>query len=431
MQTRISTAAYAAKQRFTRLLNSPPWSLLDQILQSGSNFIVMLLLARELGVVAFGAFAIAQTYLQYANLVQNSLVVAPMLSTAPAERDLLELRRIVRGFSAYNIALSLPCATLVCFGAEVLGTRFQNLDISKHLMYLAPAITSFQVQDWTRRALYARSEPKLVFAVDLLAYGGYVTAIVAMAVTANLSVERALVSQAIIFGASGVLALSKFDLLPDWQRLRSTVQRNWTMGKDVLVSSQLQWLGSWGVMLVGSGMIGPAAAGATRAVQSLLGPLNIVLQWMENVVPVTCAQRYRDGGSASLELFLRRMTWLGAAGFGAVTVAVTIIREPLMAVAFSSEYRPYAWLLTVQGAYFLFAHLFRMQTYKMRTVGETSPLQVAGLLWAIVGLTSLPLCIHLFDAVGVLASVLAGEAAALIFLMTRSRQSVRYSKSSS
>ena len=63
------------------------WALVDQGVVSGVNFLTMVLLARMLGVEQFGKFSIAWLVLLFFKSIQAALVVAPMMSIGPKQRD--------------------------------------------------------------------------------------------------------------------------------------------------------------------------------------------------------------------------------------------------------------------------------------------------------------------------------------------------------
>ena len=56
------------------------WALVDQALVSGSNFLTNIVLARMVGIEAFGAFTFAWMAVLFMNGFQNALIVAPMMS---------------------------------------------------------------------------------------------------------------------------------------------------------------------------------------------------------------------------------------------------------------------------------------------------------------------------------------------------------------
>ena len=274
------------------------WSLGDQAMVSGTNFVSGILLARFLGLEAFGAYVVAQTYLLYANTFLASLVVAPMMTAVPAIEAGAARTRALRGFFAYACLVVLFSVLLVQGAAALLGLWSDSLALASLALPLAAAMTAFLLQDWGRRALYASVANRAVFLADIVAYGGQVLALLGLGLAAQLSAERALWVMAGCFSCSAAVILAGQRWRPDLASGREVMARHWRSSRDFFASWQLQWLGSSGVILFGTGLIGPQAAGAIRAAQNLLGPVNVGFQWMDNVIPVRAASRLRAQGRA-------------------------------------------------------------------------------------------------------------------------------------
>ncbi|KOR29273.1 hypothetical protein TI04_09020 [Achromatium sp. WMS2] len=59
------------------------WALLDQMLVSGTNFLIGVFLVRLLGMEQYGMFILVWMIVQFFTSVQSALIVAPMLTIAP------------------------------------------------------------------------------------------------------------------------------------------------------------------------------------------------------------------------------------------------------------------------------------------------------------------------------------------------------------
>ena len=280
------------------------WSLLDQGLVSGFNFAIGVLLARQLGLGTFGSYVIAQTYMQYAGGIQGALVVIPMMSAVPLERDPAAQHTMLRGFFAYAIVVLLLTSAGVTFVAWLVGQWSPALALGPGtaIWPLWAAMLSTFLQDWPRRALFARSANRAVFLSDLVVYGGQWCVLAFLASRGALTFGAALWVLAGSFAISAVMTIAAVKVSPDFRAVSTVLRTHGRSGRDYLVSGQLQWLGASGVVMVGTGFIGSQAAGAIRASQNLLGPFNVLFQWMENVLPVRSALHLREGGREQLAL---------------------------------------------------------------------------------------------------------------------------------
>ncbi len=392
------------------------WSLADQALVSGSNFITGVLLARVMGLEAFGAYVVAQTYLLYANTFQASLVVSPMMTAVPAETDSRTQHQMVRGFFGYT--LLVLCVTLV--GVQILawlmGLWSEHLGLEHLAWPLALAMVGFQLQDWLRRALYVKTANRAVFFSDLLAYGGQLAALGWLGYTDELTPNTALLAMALAFSCSAVATALSYGIRPSYVEARMVIRQHWGASRDFLATWQLQWLGSQGVVLLGAGMIGQQAAGAIRAAQNLLGPINVAFQWMDNVVPVRAALHLRDAGRHALIAYLGRIGLVGAVALGLFALLLLPIDAWLMALLYGEEYRPFAILVVFQALYYFFGHGYRMAAYYHRAMNETRILAHASFWWAVISVALALLTVRELGERGIMFGLIAGEVAALLYL---------------
>lgn len=392
------------------------WSGLDQTLVSGINFLIGIALARTLGLEGYGVYAVAQTYLLYANTFQASLVVAPMMTAVPASRSALEQRELLSGYFAYMILVLVATVCLVLAVGWSLGLWFEAIGLHGLALPLGAAMCCFQAQDWLRRALYARDQARYVFAGDVLAYGGQLLVLLVLARWEMLTPSSALWALAGTFGVSALITAGSLRLVPSARQMVLVVRTEWRASRDFWASWQLQWVASSGVVLVGTSLIGVQAAGAIRAVQNLTGPITVFFQWMDNVVPVRCVNRLRAGGTADLVAFLGRLNVAGVVVLSVIGVVLSVFAGPLLGWVYGEAFAPFALLVALQVAYYVAQHSYRMEAYLRRSLAQTELLARASFVWALVAVASAAATVPVFAEQGILAGMLLGQLAALGYL---------------
>jgi O-antigen/teichoic acid export membrane protein/aminoglycoside phosphotransferase (APT) family kinase protein len=395
------------------------WSLSDQALVSGTNFLTGVLLARVLGLEAFGAYVIAQMFLLYSNTFQGALVVSTMMTTVPAEREPAIRNRLIQGFFGYGVLVLVITVVGVQLIAWGIGRWSSALALGDLALPLAAAMVGYQLQDWLRRALYVDSANREVFASDVVAYGGQFVCIGLLAVEGRLTAVLALWCYAGAFLVSALGTLVSMRLRPTFADTLTVIHEHWRHSVHYLAANQLQWVASQGVILLGAGMIGQQAAGAVRAAQNLLGPVNVFFQWMDNVIPVRATVHFRERGRAALAEYLRRIGLIGVAALTAFGLILGIVDKPLIAALFGEEYRPYAILLVFWAMYYTVGHVYRMVSYFFRAQGITKDLAGAGVWWAIVSIAVAWTTASSLGERGIMSALVVGEVAALIYLTLR------------
>lgn len=397
--------------------NSHIWSFADQLLVSGSNFLVGIVLARTLGVEGFGAYVVAQMYLLYASTFQASLVVSPMMTTVPSAKSLTVRSHMIRGFLGFTLLVIVLTGLGVEVVAWLIGHMSPHLGVGQLALSLAAAMAAFQLQDWVRRALYVQSDNRQVFLVDVIAYGGQLAALLLISAQGELRPDIALWVMAGCFALSAIPTLVYARWWPDFTSTRHIITTHWRSSRDLFTTWQLQWVGSQGVILLGTGMIGPQAAGAIRAAQNLLGPVNVLFQWMENVVPVHATLQLKQWGRAGLVTYLGRIAITGVLALSLFALLLMLVDEPIIVFLYGEAYRPFAALVVLQALYYLFGHGYRMVNYFHRTIGNTGVLAHSSLWWAVSSVVFTLLTVNWLADRGIVLSLIVGECVALIYLL--------------
>lgn len=395
------------------------WSLADQALVSGINFASGVILARVLGLEAFGAYVVAQMYLLYANTFQASLVVSPMMIAIPASSTSTgDQRRLLNGYLGYTAVVCAATVIAVQLLAGVLGRWWSALAAGDLALPLAALIVAFQAQDWLRRAHYVRSAHRRVFFADVFAYGGYLGVLLVLAASERLDAATAFWAMTFTFGSTAIVELAFDRHWPDPRGAIAVIRSEWQRSRDYLLSWQLQWLASQGVILFGTAIAGQQAAGAIRAAQNLLGPVMVLFQWLDNVLPVRFARHLKEAGAGALRMHAARHRKLGLGALLLFVGALAAVSESLMVAVYGEPYRPFAVLVDALGLYFLFGYAYRIDSYQARVLGQTMLLARASAIWAAMSVVvSAALAFGgKLSALGIVGAMISGEAVAVVYL---------------
>jgi O-antigen/teichoic acid export membrane protein len=381
------------------------WLLADQALVSGMNFLTTALLARMLGIRNFGIFSVFYILLQYLNSIQLALIVAPMMTQAPQMTDDAEQRSFLRGMAGYQYLFSLGCGAVAALvaGLEVLHMVPWRMAPDVFPPFIL-AILCFQAQDWFRRFCYAQSRGVTVFWNDLISYVGQVAAFGILWRLHRMNVDTAYYAIAVTSFIAFAAGVARENIKPAWHEIKAAVRRTLTMGRSLLVASQSQWLGSQGILLIVAAIAGVNATGGIRAAMTMMGPVNVLMQLLDNVIPVRASGIFAAGGERQLTAYLRRITVTLLVAVGAPILLATIFARPIMSMVFGKEYATYAILVMWQGIYYWLGLISRQLMYYHRTVNNTTALARTAV---IVTAVSLSICLPLIWRYGATGAMLA------------------------
>ena len=221
------------------------WALADQILVSGVNFAIGILLARYLGLAEFGRYSLIWLVVLFAQSIQQAFVTTPMVTLGPKTED-AERRR-----AYYGAVLMLQILFAAASGVSVwlvlrLGTGWQagwRLDGLE--LPLAAVIVTRQLQEFVRRQFYADTAGRAVFVNDCVAYGALLVIIPGLAYADALRLDIVFEAIAVSAGTAAILGLIAAGLpAAGGGGLVKVIRRHWRFARWLVATALLQWFGA-------------------------------------------------------------------------------------------------------------------------------------------------------------------------------------------
>lgn len=393
------------------------WTLADQAVVSGSNFVTGILLARFLGPESFGMFVLLQSIVLYFNSFQSALIFQPMMSAAPQMAE-VQRANYLHGVFALQLMLCSVLSLLVgIFTTIIYAFDFHiHLGIDSNIIAaVIAALLAFQLQDWQRRYYFVQEKPSSAFLIDTISYGGQVTLLGICYLNNALDVATAFWIIAGSSFAAFAVGFARDSLLPVFLHAQTVLKEGWRTGRDYLVAWQLQWLGSQGVLMFSAGAIGAEPVGGIRAAQNIVGPINIIFLAMDNVVPVVAAKRFSQKGVTGLLAYLGRITAFGSALLIPVLLVLALFASPIIEFLYGGSYVAYATLVMWQVANIFLQFYLRQVFFFLRTVTATGVIIRSGAIMSITSILITMFTVEQYHETAVMAALLSGTAAGLIY----------------
>jgi len=401
------------------------WSLLDQGLVSASNFFIGILLARGLGIEAFGLYVVGLSLLLYANTFLQSLVVGQMMSILPPVDKVRYKNFLVQGYFGYALLISVVASIFVYILTFVIDYFSESLNLQYLHLIIGVTVFGFMIQDWLRRYLYATSNPRAVFIIDIVAYGGQFLCLFVLFWNDQLSIERAFMVYFVTFFLTALLTVYFFKLQPNFRYSRRLFVKFWKINRDYLYTGQLNWFAGSGIILIGAGMIGAQAAAAIKAVQNLLGPIVVLFQWMDNVIIVKASLVFKESGYTGMTEYLKRIALFGSLGLMFFIVVLIFFSESLIVFIYGSEYRIFAYLIVFQGVYYLFLYLYKIGSFYYRVLEKITILVISSFWCAFVSIAVAMVSVTSLHEAGLMLALISGVVTALFVLLIKHNNFVK------
>ena len=270
------------------------WTFIDQGVVSFGAFFANILLARHLPPSEYGVFALIFGMLLGLQIINGSLLFYPLSIRVAVAVEETKLRLI-------HFTLLLAALTSFALGGVLCLAliSFERPDLA--LPTLAWFL-SWQIQEATRRALFAEFRHRGAVIGDSISYIGQVFLIGCLALMNDLTLSHSLYAMAFtstlaafvqgrqIGADSRAISMSKAFVL-------STVRDFWTLGSWALGNHLISLLRIQTFPWVLAWLYGPAAAGGFQAALNAINLANPVVIGLGNLIPQAVAQE-RSRGSA-------------------------------------------------------------------------------------------------------------------------------------
>ena len=323
-------------------------ALLSQVLISGMNFVLSLLLARWLVASQYGAYTVAFSIFLVVSSFHNSLLLEPMGVLGPASHG-KSLSSYVGKLVRLHFAIACVLATVVA----IVGIAFSRVPQFGELSgALAGACFA---TPWILFLWFARQAAYLEMRPDIAAKGAvaYAVAISLMIYwlhrIGRLDPFGAFVALAVASAAAGVVLIlwirPKFNASPMEASLATIWKQHWVYGRWVLATAFVFWAsGQATYYFIAAAFLTMEDVGRISALQNLVAPLSqfltaltlLFLPWASTQLTIKDGVSFRRG--------IRWITLLFTGVGVAYLVVIVGFGTHLTAVLYHGKYAPSASL---------------------------------------------------------------------------------------
>jgi O-antigen/teichoic acid export membrane protein len=382
------------------------FSLADQAMVSGVNFLTTILLARALGPKDFGVFTLAWFVVLFLSSLQFALISAPMMSIGPKQSTSRSARYFGSVFAQQAVFASVS-AIIVLIGAWLCGFLFPDWGVERIAVPMAFATGAYQARDFVRRYYFTRGRFGSALLFDTATYGTQLGLLGWLAFRGQLEVAYPLwivlisAGVGIVGAASGIGALS-------WHRTHFIViaRRHWRFSRWLGASAVLQVISSQ-IYLIASGFIlGTAAVGILRASQNLMGLAQILFFGLQNVIPGRAGNWLRTNGIDGLVAYVKRTTWALELATGAIVCTFAITPEFWLSLIFGDQFGGNGHLVRWYAATYMVVALSFPLTGGLWALESTRPIFLGYATATVIGFAAAYPLLTYGGVVGAAAGVL-------------------------
>lgn len=311
-------------------------AVVDQMIVSAANFLLLVAVARSVGAAATGAYVLALRTVDFASEIQNVFLWAPYTLFAPERHG--ESRRNYAGsvlIAQQGAGLvTVLLAGLVAVAANLLGAHTAALIASWALV----GSIGIHLREFTRRICFANYDLLGALAMDAGVFFLQAVSIGYLYTTHQITGWSVLLATSASCLAGSVVALlllrkrfsfRRADLLPSFRQNIS--YGRWLLGSDLvlLLSNQLY---PWFLSFVA----GPASVAIFSGAQALTNFARMFLIGAQNVLLPSSASAFASGNLSNLRRLVKRSTLLLTSGSAAFSLACLLAGGALIRLTYGN-----------------------------------------------------------------------------------------------
>lgn len=406
-------ALSGVKASFRPILG-PVLSFGDQALSSACNFLTTILLARALGLEAFGLYTMVLLALYFAMSLQLGLIVSPMMSIGAKEEGAEAQAYYTVVFlhqAGYVAVASLAIFAVLTFAAGVVPP-LAGLALPGSI-----AAAAYLTQDFLRRYLFARRQPAGILLIDTVNQALKLGALAALWHADMISVADALwvvAGAATVSAICGLCMSGPFRWKPEV--FIEVTGRQWRSARWLVLTGSVQWVLNYSGLLVTAGLFGPKILGALRAAQSLLAVLNVVREALDNIVPPLAGRAFAEGGLPGLRQMLGRAMLFAALTGASAVIGLGLFGPWLLHQLYGGEILEFDWVIVWYSFAFPMALMTQALGCAFRALERTRPIFLAVLVGGCFNLLAVYPAAVVFGVAGLIAVTLLSELTVLTVL---------------
>ena len=318
-------------------------SLIDQLLVSGGNFLIIAVSAHFLDLVEQGKLA----YIISVYMITVLLNVAVFFYAAPLVSVNLENNKIYRSFLQWgqlclSILASLSIVLFFSLSGEKIGWDITKIEIILLFIYLILQ----QLVDFRRRESYIFTSILDAIKSSSITYIPRITLLVLFQPSTIYDVLLILVISSLWSAVSFLLRLDKCALMSSYS-IRTTLKEHIRLSKFSVINAPISWSLFFLPVFILGVFHSPTMSAVLLSVRSISGVVNVLLELLETFIPVWMVNVFNKDGSAALKETSSTLLKFGFLLWFIVLVFILIFGNQILHFILGGEYASYLDILLI------------------------------------------------------------------------------------
>lgn len=352
-------------------------AVIDQAMISAANFFIDVILARHLGPAAFGRYVLLWLCVLFLNSFQLSMIISPLMNIGPKQEP-NDLPAYCAAVLAQQVIFSVLSSLLLIVAIMIAGTVSPGWHVGHLALPLGLVVFSCQLQDFLRRLLFATSHPATALFNDAVRYLGQTAAFLILCRSPQFALESVFWLIAASSFTSVVLCSPQIGRMTLTRgAFFSTLSRHWMFSKWLAPSTLMEWTAGHLFVAISGFVLGSAQAGAMKACQNVLGFSHVLIQSLQNIVPLKASHHFHQHGIAGLRKYLQQLVLVAGGAMAMICLLAASLPHFWLNLMYGSNYLAYTFVLRWYALIYMISFLSRVLEFGLRAMENTRPIFLA------------------------------------------------------
>lgn len=387
-------------------------ALLAQAVASGGNFALGVLLARWLGLAAFGQYSLLWMGVLFLLSLHQAYFTQPLMALL-AGKDASEREAYLNSLSGLQMIICLCLAFLAVAFFLTMKTIGFEAGWLQQIPSIGMVSAFYLIQDFTKKYCFATGRFNIPLFMDIALYILLFSLLAVFQYTDGLDIYIVLWSLMMSYGMSSGLGvrLIGHQLVKKWDRkyLLKTAKEHYHYSFWLLGTSLVQWFSGNFFLVAAAGTLGTVALGALRMAQNMVGLCHVIFLAMENIVPAEAARQYFSSGEKAMFAYLRRVGLLAGIPVGLLLAGFTLAAPWLIGWLYGTDYQAFAYLVGLFAVVYALGYVATLQRFALRSMQYTSPMFIAYAVSAAVSVLAAGPVVRQWGIGGVMAGLMGAQ----------------------
>ncbi len=352
-------------------------ALTDQMMVSGTNFSIGILITRFLGVENYGRFALYWMVFLFLQGLCTAYIGLPAQVLSNQSNDkaayLEENNRLGK--------LVLLSSLLLLYPAFLIYNNITNASFGYGYWLFPLVIVLFLKQEMNRKYFYAQLATHKVVIIDFFAYFLQTPALVLLIIFNEFNLNSLLLTLACTGLISQVVFIFiKTPTRTSFQLKNLPITANWIYAKHLILTTVLQWFSGNFILISAGGIIGLAAVGIIRVLQNIMGVLHVLFLTLENVVPVKASILLNNHSKKHMLTYFKKVALVTGIVYGLLLLLLKLFGTQLLELLYGAEYAQHTNLLDLFIGLYILIFLGTLAQLMLKTLKLNYSIFIAYLL---------------------------------------------------